>query len=405
MFQFDTLTRFGTLRVMPDAAPSTAAPSPSQNAPSVRPNAPPPSHGEPDRHGWTRPEPKVSQASDKAPPPKKEAPAEGKEKPTSEKPDTEKEPAKAKTKEPEADDDPDEEWEDERGQKFKAKRSEIRKKFARAAEIERESHKRFQDSADARKKLAEEQGKLKTAIEAATGDPWLIQRAMLMHRDGLTEEQADAKLDEIAEARRMRQMQRERLTPEQQEAQRLKDENAQLKADKEKREADEKKARTEKLRAEHKAQWDRVIGETMTEHKLPPTRRTAARVAKVISDHATIDPATGKVVSVPPAIAARIVRDEIHAELKPEIPHMLRSMPEVFTAELSQLAKADPAATIALLGPEVIKAVLASEAKKHRDFVPQGAPKSPAEPRPPPKQKVPLTLEEARRKNLGVTHY
>lgn len=339
-------------------------------------------------------------------PPPKEAPDEGKEKPTSEKDDVEKKETKPRDRSSEVDDDdPEEELEDSAGKKFKLKRSEIRKRAARAAEIERESHKRFQDAANARKEHEANEAKLKKTIEAANGDPWLIQRAMLMHRDGLTEAQAEAKLDEIAEQRLMRQMQRERLTPEQQEAQRIKEENAKLKADLEKRDADEKQARAEKLRAEHKQQWDKVIGDTMTEHKLPPTRRSAQRIAKVISDHATIDPTTGKVVSVPPQIAARIVRDEIHAELTTEIPHMLRSMPQVFTAELTQLAKTSPAEAIALLGPEVIKAVLQSEAKKHRDFVPQGAPKQHAASAPQPRPKQPLTLEEARRKNLGLTHY
>lgn len=387
---------------MSDTAAPSAAPSPSQSQPSVRPNAPPPSHGEPDKHGWTRPEPKVSQSTDK-PAPKKESPAESKEKTTSEKDDVKKTEHKAKGSED--DDDPEEELEDSKGTKIKKRRSEWRKIAARAAEIERESHARFRDSAEERKKLAAEQGKLRQAVEAANGDPWLIQRAMLMHRDGLSAEAADAKLDEIAEQRLMRQMQRERLTPEQQEAQRLKDENAKLKADAEKRAADEKQARAEKLRAEHRQQWDKVIGDTMTEHKLPPTRRTAARIAKVISDHATVDPTTGKVVSVPPQIAARIVRDEIHAELQSEIPLMIESKPETFHSTMSQLAKTNPAAALAAVPPELRKLIVQDEAKKHRDFVPQGAPKQHAASAPQPRPKQPLTLEEARRKNLGLNHY
>lgn len=297
--------------------------------------------------------------------------------------------------------------EDSKGQKFKLKRSEIRKRAARAAEIERESHARFQDTAKARKEFEASQAKFKQTIEAANGDPWLIQRAMMIHRDGLTPEQADAKLDEIAEERLVRQMSKQRLTPEQQEAETLRAENAKLKADGEKRAEQEREAKRAALKAQHRQHWDKVIGDTLVEHKLAPTRRTAAAVARAIADHATVDPATGKVVSIPPSIAARIVRDQLRTEISTELPEMISANPETVSAPLSQLAKTNPAAALAAIPPELRKLILQKEAKKARDFVPQGPPKQPASNVAPstPRPKVPLTLEEARRKNLGVKHY
>lgn len=366
---------------MSDASPSPSA-SPSQNAT--------PSPQGTDTKDWVRPQPHAANHERVTPPApaKKEAPApERKEKPTSEKPDID--PAKAKKSEPE-DEDPEEELEDSKGEKIKMRRSEIRKRAARAAEIERESQKRFQSTADARKDLEAREQRIKGLFAKHADDPWAMQRAVLMERDGLTAEQADEKLDEIAESRLVRQMQQQRMTPEQIEHEKLKAENAKLKSDAEKREADEKTAKREKLKAEHKQQWDKVIGQTLTEHKLPPTRRTAARIAQAISDHATTDPQTGKVISIPPAIAARIVRDEIHTELR---------------SELQQLAQTSPAAAIELLGPDLVKWIVQQEAKKHQDFVPQGAPKQPPPSAPKPSTpRAPPTLEEARKK-LGVRHY
>lgn len=371
---------------MSDAAAPSPSAAPSQNTPQ--------SQNGTDTKDWVRPQPHAANHERvTSPQPKKEPPAETR-KPAETSKDggaaARKENDTSKTKEPAEDDDPEEELEDSRGEKFKLRRSEIRKRAARAAEIERESQKRFQTTAEARRDLEAREQRIKGLFAKHGEDPWAMQRAVLMERDGLTAEQADAKLDEIAEARLVRQMQQQRMTPEQIEHEKLKAENAQLKADAEKREADEKAAKREKLKAEHRHQWDKVIGSTITDHKLPPTRRTAARIAQAISDHATTDPQTGKVMSIPPAIAARIVRDEIHTELR---------------TELQQLAATSPAAALELLGADLVKWIVQQEAKKHQDFVPQGGPKQPPPVAPkPPINRAPPTLEEARKK-LGVRHY
>lgn len=362
---------------MSDSAAPSASPSP-QSTP--QPNAQPetPRHETKD---WIRPDQKVSsEPRTNVARETKSAPEPRKEKPTSEKDDTE-----PKKKAAPVDDDPEEEWEDEKGTKFKAKRSEIRQRYARAAEIERESHKRFQQSAEQRKQADAELAQFKQALAAAGDDPWLLQRAILMKRDGLSQEQAEEKLNELAEQRLVKQMERARMSPEQIEAEQLRAENERLKTDAQKREENEKATRKAELKAKHKEQWDKTIAEAMTSANLARTRATAARVARVLADH--MDPETGK--SIEPALAARIAREQHHTE----IGH-----------ELLETAKADLKAAIALIPPEVRKAIIAAEAQAHQEFVPQ-APKQQQQSTPkPPQRTAPPTLEEARKK-LGVRHY
>lgn len=361
---------------MSDAAPS-AAPSPTS-----QPN-PPPSQNEAPRHetrDWIRPEQKADSQPrtepKKAPDVKKtEHAAARKENPTSDKKDAKK---------PEANDDPEEEWDDGKGGKFKAKRSEIREAFARKAEIERESHARFQKGAEARKAAEAKEAQWRDMFQKAGDDPWLIQRAIFMQRDGLTEEQAEEKLNELAESRLVKQMERARMTPEQIEAERLRAENEQLKADKQKTEDEATAKKRAELKAKHKEQWDRTIAEAMTTANLAKTRATAARVARVLADH--MDPETGK--SIEPALAARIARGEHQTEIR---------------HELSELFASSPQAAIELIGPELVKAILELKAKEHQEFVPQ-APKAPPAPPKPPQRKSPPTLEDAR-KSLGIRRF
>lgn len=364
------------------------APAPSASpSPTTSTDSSPPETGQSERaslpSGWSRPPEKreTSAQTERATPPQKSAPpAERKEKPTSEKPDKEA-PKQAQP----VDDDPEEEWEDERGQKFKAKKSEIRKRFARAAEIERESHARFQQGAEARKEIESLRAEYQQAVQALQQDPWAFNRAHLMRTEGLTAEQAEEKLNAIAEERLVKQMQRARMSPEEIEHERIVSENEQLRREKTEREEVEKKKRYEAARKLHRDEWDRAIGEAMVAAKLPKTRFAAARVAKVLADH--LDPETGK--SIDPTLAARIARDVHHTEIR---------------HELSELAAANPQAAIELIGPELVKLIVKQSAKEHQEFVPQGGGAKPPPPPPKPKNTAPPTLEEARRR-LGVRHF
>lgn len=360
---------------MSDSAAPSVSPSPSPSQPSQS-DAPDRGGARAETKDWHRPEQKASPEPRTEP---KKAPEPRKEKPTSEKADID-----PKKKAAAPDDDPEEEWEDEKGTKHKARRSEIRRRFERAAEIERESQARFRQSAEQRKAADAELAQFKQALAAAGDDPWLLQRAILMKRDGLTQEQAEEKLNEIAEARLVKQLERARMTPEQIEAEQLRAENERLKTDAQKREESEKAARRAELKSKHKEQWDRTIAEAMESANLARTRATAARVARVLADH--MDPETGK--SIEPALAARIARGEHHAEIR---------------HELSELFATSPQAAIELIGPELVKSIIALKAQEHKEFVPQATQPQRTQPKP-PQRTAPPTLEEARKK-LGVRHY
>lgn len=343
---------------------------------TVTPSAPPPSASEPsdkhEIHDWHRPkEPEKA-----SPEPRVEA---RKEKPTPEKAAPSKSAAK-----PEVDEDPEEEWEDGKGGKLKAKRSAIREAFARKAEIERASHEKFQKAAESRKLAEEKERQFVEVVNGLEKDPWAIHRYKLMQR-GASESEANEKINALAEARLVAQMRRAQMTPEQIEIEAIKEENARFKESETTRLEEEKTKRHTELKAKHKENWDKQIGEAMVDAKLPKTRATAARVARVLADH--MDPQTGK--SIEPQLAARIARDQHHTEIR---------------GELTELLASNPQAAIELLGPKLVKAIIEQQAAAHREFVPQGAPPSIPKPKPTPQRQGPPTLEDAR-KSLGIRRF
>ncbi len=331
-----------------------------------------------DTKDWTHKEPQGEKSS----PEPRTAPR--KESPTSGKPHTAKPAAPKPAAKPEVDEDPDEEWDDDNGGKVKAKRSELRAAYARKAEIERASHDKFQKGAEARKAAEAKEAEFVKLTNALEQDPWAIHRYRLM-QGGLSAEQADSKLNELAEARLVTQMKRAQMTPEQVEHERVTARLKELEDGEVKRTEEAKTARQTELKTKHKENWDRQIGEAMTEANLARTRATAARVARVLADH--FDPETGK--SIEPALAARIARDQHHTEVR---------------HELTELLASNPRAAIELIGPQLVKAIIEHQAQEHKEFIPQARP-SPQSPKPKqPTRQGPPTFEDAR-KSLGIKRF
>ncbi len=281
-------------------------------------------------------------------------------------------------------DDPVEEWDDGNGGKVTAKRSELRTAFARKAEIERASHEKFQKGAEARKAAEAKEQEFTRLVNALEQDPWAIHRYRMI-QSGATEAQADAKINELAEQRLVKQMQRAQMTPEQIEQEKRDARLKELEDGEQERTKTEAEKRKTELKNKHKEQWDKTIGEAMVAANLAKTRATAARVARVLADH--FDPETGK--SIDPILAAKVARGQHQTEIR---------------HELTELFASNPQSAIELIGPKLVKAIIELQAKAHQEFVPQARPNPTAsKPKPPTRQGAP-TLEDAR-KSLGIRRF
>lgn len=262
------------------------------------------------------------------------------------------------------------------GEKLKRREAKaMRDRAAKAAEIERGAHEKFRKNAEERKaweaQKAEEEARNQAIWENLDKDPYAFHRAK-----GMTDEQ----IDRIAEERLVKQMKRAQMTPEQIEAEQLKQkfetveqENARLKQEAEERANEQKQAKFNEAKQHFHKHWGEKIAEGMKLANLPKTTRTAAQVAGIIAEYA----AQGQ--SIEPAIAARIVRDESR---------------KVISHELTDLFESNPEAAVAYLPKELVAYVLKTKVQQAQEFVPQNR-KQPSPPKP-PKSAMPPTLEEAR---------
>ncbi len=243
----------------------------------------------------------------------------------------------------------------------------------RRTEFDRAAHKKMQDAAEHRKELAAKEAEFLRVANALKDDPWAIHK-----HQGLTDDQ----LNELAEQRLVAQMKRAQMTPEQIELEQLKAERAQWLDEKTKRETTEKEARHTELKQKYVQQFDKQIADGMQKANLARTRETARKVAGVMAKYAAIGE------QIDPYVAAQIVRDDQHTEVR---------------HELSELLKSNPRAAIELLGPEVVAQIAKSQVQEARQFQPQKQ-ATPAPTIKPPMRSEPLTFEEARKK-LGIRGY
>lgn len=274
---------------------------------------------------------------------------------------------------PAEDDDPEEDIDGE-----KIKRSKLREAYKRSKEIERASHERFRQGAEARKAAQAQQDeivRLANALRAKQdgADPFAIHRAA-----GATDEE----LDSIAERRLIERMKRAQMTPEQIEAEQIRAENAQYKKQIEEQQESAKKEKHESLKAQYKQHWDKKIADAMSAGNLARTASTGAKVARVISEYMQ----AGE--DIDPALAAQIVRDNHQTEIRHEFTELRdqaragRITQERFMTHVSDL-----------IGEDTVKAIQASAIKKAQDFEPQ-KPRAPQAPQSLPKKTF-SSFEEA----------
>lgn len=253
---------------------------------------------------------------------------------------------------------------------------------AKRVEFERASHKRMQEAAEQRKAVEADRKLLGELLQGHQQDPWALQRALML-KNGMTPEQAETKLNDLAEARLVAQMKRAQMSPEQIEAERIREENAELKRRLGETEEQQKQTRQQELRAKYRQQWDQKIGDAIVKANLPRTRQMAARLAGVMADYAR----AGETID--PGLAASLVRDTYRTEMG---------------HELTEMAKANPESALALIPPELIELAIQQRTKAAREFVPQNKPPKPTTPPPPKKPDVIPDFEDARR-NLGIRTY
>lgn len=250
---------------------------------------------------------------------------------------------------------------------------EDRKKFDAAA------HKKMQDAAELRKQIEADRSQFGQILEALEQDPWALHRARLV-KGGMTESQADERINQLAEARLVEQMKRAQMSPEQLELERLRTENEGLKKTQEQRDAEAREQRKTELKAKYREHYDQQVADALVSANLPRTRRMAGKVAAVMAEYKRAQE------DIDPGLAAEIVRDEFRTET---------------SHELLEMAKADPKAALATIPKELIELAIEERTKAARDFVPQEKPRKPAPPTPPPKPNHIPDFDEVR-KNLGI---
>jgi hypothetical protein len=259
------------------------------------------------------------------------------------------------------------------GEKVKrAEYKKLRDLEKRRTEFDRAAHTKMQEAAAERKAVAAREAEFVRVANALESDPWAIHK----HR-GLSDEQ----LDSLAEQRLVAQMKRAQMTPEQIELQELKAERDALKAERENGEKTAKENKAAEMKQHYVKHFDQQIGEAMQAANLAKTRSTAAKVAGVMADFVRSG------TPIDPMLAAQLVRDGYQTEMR---------------HEFGELMKINPREAMALLGPEMIAAIVKEQSTAAKTFIPQNQPqKRSAAPSPQPKPKEPLTFEEAR-KSLGI---
>lgn len=274
------------------------------------------------------------------------------------------EPKSDKKPEPRAaqtdDDDPEEDFDGE-----KVRRSEIYERARRAKEIERASHERFRKSSDATKQLEARERALDEATKRLQQDPWAVQRAM-----GWTDEQ----ITQAAEQELIKRVKRAQMTPEQIEAEqtrieldRLRQENQSIKQ----KQQQEQHAQLKQRYIEH---WDQTIGQAMEAGHLARTSATAKKVAHVIGEYLR----AGE--KIDPVVAAQIVRDNHHNEIRHEFTELRDQLKDGrITHEKYVSYVAD------LVGTDTVKLIQQAAVKKAQDFEPQ-KPAASRQPSAPPKR-------------------
>jgi hypothetical protein len=290
-------------------------------------------------------------------------------------PKTTPEPKPKNTEKSEAkpeDDDPEEDLDGE-----KVRRSQLRDVWKRQKDFERASHKRMREAAEASKSAqAQQQELLRVAnmlrAKEEGADPFAIHRAA-----GATEEELDA----IAEQRLVQRMKRAQMSPEQIQAEQNANRLAQLERENNEMKESRKKEAHEQLKAKYKQHWDHKIASAMEAGNLARTSSTGAKVANVIFEYAN----AGE--DIDPQLAAQIVRDNHHTEIRHEFTELREQLKtgrithDKFLAYISDL-----------VGPDTIKAIRQTAIKEAQSFEPQ-KPKAPREIGPP--KKAFTSFEEA----------
>lgn len=241
----------------------------------------------------------------------------------------------------------------------KIRKSVLFDRFKRQKEFERASHKRMQEAAEERKRIAAEHAEYERAFQTVEQDPYAIQRAR-----GMTDEQIDA----IAEKRLVDRMKRAQMTPEQIEAETTKQRLQAAEAELSERKQTEAKTKHEAAKQQAKTYWDTQIAQAMEAGNLARTASTGAKVASVMAEYMR----AGE--KIEPVLAAQIVRDNHQTEIRHE-----------FT-ELREQAKAGRITqdkfigyVSDLIGADTVKAIQQSAIKQAQNFEPQ-KPRTPAAP-------------------------
>lgn len=247
----------------------------------------------------------------------------------------------------------------------KVKKSDLFKRYKGADEIERESHKRFREAAEARKAIAAQEAKYKEAFEQLQSDPWSVHKIA-----GLTDEQVDA----LAESRLAAQIKRAQMTPEQVEAEKTKSEVEELRAWKAQQEQTAKAQREEQATRHWVGEFDKSVGTALSEHSLPKNERAVARMVEtLIQYHEAKQPIDAN-------MAAKLVKNELRTDTR---------------SVIMDLAKSNPRELVDFLGPEVIKAVTDARVAA---VSPQAQPRVQQAQVSKPQTKAPETFEDVKKR-------
>jgi hypothetical protein len=171
---------------------------------------------------------------------------------------------------------------------------------------------------------------------------------------------SDEQIDAIAENRLLQRMKRAQMTPEQVEA-----ETMRQNYDRVQRELAEHKGKAEAqqrstLENKYVEHFDRQIAQAMEIGNLARTASTGAKVASVMAEYLR----AGE--HIDPALAAQIVRDGHQTEIRHEFTELRqqaqngRISPEKFMGYVSDL-----------IGPETVKAIQQAAVRQAQNFEPQ----------------------------------